>query len=314
MEQGMIAYRAGTVDAEAPREVLVSPWGEVVSTNGTFVMDEEAGRLVIEAFTRHATDLPVDYEHQTLGGEYASPSGQAPAAGWIRKLSLVVPGEIKPPGLYAEIEWTQPAREQIAARQYRYLSPVAMVRRCDRRMTTLHSVALTNKPAIVGMQAIVNRNQNVEEPVDGNEEDQRMTEAVERLRTQLAMEVGSDAECVLTAASERLAAMELESKRRDAESCVVAAMQSGKLTEAQREWALTLAMRDREAFDQWQSSAPVVVCVGRTSHQAGNTAERDRERLAAKARAEYRRHPELATLTSEDAYVAAALRDGGCAD
>ena len=121
----------------------------------------EAAAATIAAFSAHGTDLPVDYEHQTLGGAYSSPTGQAPAAGWIKALAIVTPEEASAggaesqPGLWADVQWTPEAAERLRGRQYRYLSPVALVRRSDRRIVGLHSVALTNKPAIVGMRPMV---------------------------------------------------------------------------------------------------------------------------------------------------------------
>ena len=88
-------------------KVLIVPWGEVESVNGRFTVDEESGRLAVEAFEAHGCDLPIDYEHQTLGGQYTSPNGQAPAAGWIQKLEVVV-GK----GITAEVKWTEPAMQQ----------------------------------------------------------------------------------------------------------------------------------------------------------------------------------------------------------
>jgi phage I-like protein len=152
--------------------VLIAPWGQVQSANGDFVLDAEAGRMVVEAFAGHGTDVPVDYEHQSLGGTYASPSGQAPAAGWIKGLHLVGPedGGIEP-GLYADVEWTESAQAKLSAREYRYISPVVIVRKRDRRVVALHSAALTNKPAIVGMRPIVNKAGN-EEMEEGMKEEE----------------------------------------------------------------------------------------------------------------------------------------------
>lgn len=56
----------------------------------------------------------------------------------------------------AKVEWTPKAQEYLKNREYRYLSPVVTVRRKDRKAIGLHSVALTNTPAIDGMFAIVN--------------------------------------------------------------------------------------------------------------------------------------------------------------
>ena len=41
-------------------------------------------------------------------------------------------------------------------KEYRYLSPVVLVRKRDQKATAIHSVALTNTPAIDGMFALVN--------------------------------------------------------------------------------------------------------------------------------------------------------------
>jgi len=134
-----------------PGRVLIVPWGNVQSVKGDFVVDSEAARLILEAFGQSRLDVPFDYEHQTLGGEYSSPTGQAPAAGWIKSLDAV-PGD----GIYGNVEWTRPAADAISLKQYRYLSPVVLVRKGDHKAVSLHSVALTNKPAIRGLAAIVN--------------------------------------------------------------------------------------------------------------------------------------------------------------
>ena len=44
----------------------------------------------------------------------------------------------------------------LESREYRYLSPVITVRKADNKATGLHSIALTNTPAIEHMEAIVN--------------------------------------------------------------------------------------------------------------------------------------------------------------
>lgn len=140
------------VPVEAPARVLVIPWGEVASKSRDMVVDEESARAVVEAFTAHGVDLPIDYEHQTLGGDYASPDGTAPAAAWIKSLQPE-PGV----GIWANVEWTQRGAELVRAKEYRYLSPVAIVRKRDGKVMALQSVALTNTPAIVGMSPVVNK-------------------------------------------------------------------------------------------------------------------------------------------------------------
>lgn len=158
-EQHRVTLVASAVGgAELPGEVLIAPWGAVASSNGDFVLDEESAALVLAAFEAHGTDIPLDYEHQSLGGAYASPTGQAPAAGWIKALRVASPRQCADgvAGLFARVQWTDAARERLIAREYRYLSPVVLVRQSDRRVVALHSVALTNKPAIIGARPIVN--------------------------------------------------------------------------------------------------------------------------------------------------------------
>ncbi|MCI8380160.1 MAG: hypothetical protein HFH72_16965, partial [Lachnospiraceae bacterium] len=63
---------------------------------------------------------------------------------------------LKSDGIFARVEWTKRAKDYLQNREYRYLSPVVMVRKKDRKASQIHSVALTNTPAINGMMPIVN--------------------------------------------------------------------------------------------------------------------------------------------------------------
>lgn len=101
---------------------------------------------VIAAFS--AAQPPViDYEHQTLRSEA---NGQpAPAAGWIHGLRW-----IEGRGLFAEAELTARARELIAGGEYRYFSPVLEYASKTGEVRRILMGALTNNPAIHGMQAI----------------------------------------------------------------------------------------------------------------------------------------------------------------
>lgn len=293
----MRTLHSATLSGEdIPRRVLVAPWGAVESSSGSFVVDEESARLAVAAFDEHGTDLPIDYEHQTLGGVYASPSGQAPAAGWIKRL-IAEPGV----GLVAEIEWTQQASERLAAKEYRYLLPVAIIRKNDRKLVALHSAALTNKPAIVGMTPIVNR--------EGGSLDDAELEPLDRLRRDLALPCETDADQVLLAASERLLNLQQAQQRQRIEERITEALRAGKLVEAQCDWAETLVAKEEELFDEWFRTAPVIVPMGRTlaPHSADPRERRSRTNVAA-ARAEFRTNRFLAGLTSEEAYVANATR------
>ncbi len=284
-----------------PARILLAPWGRVESSSGEFTIDEESAALTVQAFDDHATDLPIDYEHQTLGGEYASPSGQAPAAGWIKRL-VAEPGV----GLLADIEWTDQARKMLAAKEYRYLSPVAVVRKGDRKLVAIHSAALTNKPAIVGMQPIVHR-----DGVPPCDTDETNNESLCVLRGELELPVETSRDEILVAASRRLVELRRSTRARQVEERIVEAMRAGKLVAAQRPWAEALIARDEPLFDEWVATAPVVVRPGVTvGPHSTNAGERTRRAAAARARAEFRSNRTLAGLTSEEAYVADAVRNG----
>ncbi len=305
-----VALTGAALEGGAPDRVHLAPWGKVISSNGSFVLDEDSAADVLSAFEAHGTDLPIDYEHQSLGGSYASPSGQAPAAGWIRTLRLVTPeqaGAHKAAGLWAEVTWTDAGRAKLTAREYRYISPVVIVRKQDRRMVALHSAALTNKPAIVGMTPLVNH----AEPVgDGAMEG----EVLCALRERLDLPEDASRGTVLVAARERMEQLLEDRALREAEQRIDEVMRVGKLMPRQRKWALDLAMRDADAFDRWAEAAPVILPPGRMAAPDGTcTGARNREAVAASARSRYRSEPALAALTDEEAWVRLALRDAGLA-
>lgn len=140
-----LTLKGGEVDVGgAPEIISVLPLGHVVSQKGEFDVDEESLELMKAQIAQRGVDLVVDYEHQTLTGD------RAPAAGWVKEIFLDG-GHVK-----ARVEWTLPAKQYLENREYRYLSPVITVRKADNKATGLHSLALTNTPAIEGMTPIVN--------------------------------------------------------------------------------------------------------------------------------------------------------------
>ena len=140
-----LTLKGGEVDVGgAPEVISVLPFGHVVSQKGEFDVDEESLAAMKAQIAERGVDLVVDYEHQTLTGD------RAPAAGWVKEL-FAEDGHIK-----ARVEWTIPAKQYLENKEYRYLSPVITVRKSDNKATGLHSLALTNTPAIAGMTPIVN--------------------------------------------------------------------------------------------------------------------------------------------------------------
>lgn len=127
-----------------PDEIRILPLGRVHSQKGDFTVDEESFELIRKQFKDRKLDLVIDYEHQTLSDV------QAPAGGWIKD---IIKGA---DAIIAKVEWTARATDYLKNKEYRYLSPVVMVRKRDQKATAIHSVALTNTPAIDGMFAVVN--------------------------------------------------------------------------------------------------------------------------------------------------------------
>jgi phage I-like protein len=140
---------------DPPSRILLSPWGEVKSKAGDFIVDREGVESIRKSMAAHGVMIPIDANHQTLGGDFASPDGTAVARGWIKSVEGVE-GE----GIYANVEWTAEGAEFVSTKKYRYLSPVF---RGDarRRAVELHSVGLTNTPAIADMKPIVNSDPGV---------------------------------------------------------------------------------------------------------------------------------------------------------
>lgn len=135
------------IDGQVPDEIQVIPYGVAVKTaKGEFTCDEESAVEVIAAFEAQKNNMVIDYEHQTLAGT------QAPAAGWITK--LINKGK---DGIWAAVEWTDRARQYLANKEYKYVSPVFLKRIADNKVVRLINVALTNQPNIDGMVPLVNK-------------------------------------------------------------------------------------------------------------------------------------------------------------
>jgi phage I-like protein len=266
-------------DGAVPEWVLVLPLGRVESSKGTFVVDAAGCRAITAQVAALGRDLVVDYEHQTLGG------GEAPAAGWIKEFAL------RDDGLWARVEWTERGAGRIAAREYRYLSPTISVDKKTRRVVGLHSVALTNDPAIKNMRPIANRRAAEEE--DGMDELRKALglaegateqDVVDSVKSLVALSASAREALALPAeagaAELRGAVLALKNPagyvpraefvalkerldRGEAAALVERALAEGKITPATKAWAESYALKDRAGFDAFVTAAPVVVPLGR---------------------------------------------------
>lgn len=94
-------------------------------------------------------DIPVDYDHQL---EFSAANGQpAPAAGWITELAA------REDGIWGRVEWTEKGKAHVAAREYRYVSPVYYYEENTGEILAIESVALTNVPNLTGLKALASR-------------------------------------------------------------------------------------------------------------------------------------------------------------
>ena len=134
----VIVAEIGTVDGHLPEWFLFfqEGWNEIEG-EGKALVDRQAYEKVAGYFVRRGNDIVIDYEHETLEG------GKAPAAGWIKEFRYT-----DGIGIEARAEWNDEAKGYIEKREYRYFSPVFLVRNSDKRVITVHSVALTNAPKI----------------------------------------------------------------------------------------------------------------------------------------------------------------------
>ncbi|WP_102798729.1 phage protease [Bowmanella denitrificans] len=112
------------------------------------INDELGPRLAALLNSRAAQgqELLFDYEHQTL---LTKVNGQdAPASGWGKQFEWR-PGQ----GLFAQLKYTPRAKQNVADEEYRFFSPVVIYDTSSGDVVDLHSVAITNDPAVLGMQA-----------------------------------------------------------------------------------------------------------------------------------------------------------------
>ncbi len=222
---------------DVPEEVQLLPAGEVRPKGKMqFLMDEEGMQLMLAAFNKSDTDLVIDYEHQSLSGS------EAPAAGWIK--GLIDKGA---EGLWAKVQWTDRAKEYLRKREYRYISPVVLVRKKDGRAVELLGAALTNLPAIDGMAPVVNSTQKDYRSLYmealkflGLPEDAE-AEAV-RLRAEALVRPSG-----FVPEAEHLALRETLRKY-ETEELVRQALSKGRITPALLPWARSYAFADPEGF------------------------------------------------------------------
>jgi phage I-like protein len=264
---------------DAPDSILLMPYGKSRYTrngeHGEIEITPADAASMVEAFNAGSRDVVVDYEHQTLKNEIA------PAAGWIEGV------EATPDGVRAKIRgWTDKAKQMIADWEYRYYSPVVETLKGGGKR--LHSVALTNHPALHGIPALVASDDDNNDPeTQNNNKEVAAMEKFQKLAHALGIQLAADIDeagaiDALAAGAEALAAAKSQSESKveamsdydtakaelealkaanaklAAESAVKQAFSDRKLTEDMRGWAVSLAEKDLQAFADWCKVAPAL--------------------------------------------------------
>ena len=152
--------------APVPDWVELLPAGEFSGRDGRGPYVADAAQI-LAAFAQGGIPLPIDYEHQSILTET---NGQpAPAAGWLTDLA------VRDGALWGCVEWTERASAHIAAREYRFLSPVFCYEQRTGSVVSISGAGLTNTPNLY-LTALNRR--DAYSPL----EETRMDEMLERLR------------------------------------------------------------------------------------------------------------------------------------
>lgn len=276
------AVPVGAGDSIATRiQLLKIGRNELRDGRGAFVLvDQDHARRVVEATRRHAggAAIPIDYDHQSVFAARDGVGGQAPAAGWIDPAGLEVTAE----GIFAEVEWTPLGAERLAAREYRYISPVVLRDEASHQVIRLVNAGLTNSPAIPKLMAVASTQETMmdmtaisaalglpetatvedivaaiaamkEAMVPAATADEMVTAAVAPLASQLEIAAASIKD--LTGRLETFQAAERE-------ALVAAACEAGKVSPAQKGFWLERAKADFAGTRAFLDAAPVILPPG----------------------------------------------------
>lgn len=186
-------------------------------------LDAALAQVLVAAASARTTPYAIDYDHQTL---LAKVNGQpAPAAGWFQRLEWR-----EGFGLFAiDVQWTAAAQAMIDAKEYRFISPVIAYAE-DGAVTGLLMAAITNTPAILGMDEVMiaaaslQYTQYTTSLTQSLPQETPMDELLEQLRWMLNLPVGSTAEDVLAQLTKLADAIKAGQTTEAAASCDLVAL------------------------------------------------------------------------------------------
>jgi phage I-like protein len=267
-------------DGSLPEWVELSPAGESVAGRDGRKWINPTPETVVAVFHEDDADLPIDWEHAT---EKKAPKGEpAPAAGWIKAM------ELRDGAIWGRIEWTDKGEDDVVNKRYRYLSPVFVFTRHDRRILRLTSAGLTNQPNL-HLTALNREETQTEEKemdllkaicqalglADGTTDEQALAK-VSALKGDLATAQNradtpdlakfvprSDYDAALDRASnaeQRLADHEAQALDAEIETAINQALEAGTITPASKEYHKAQCRTEGglERFKAYVESAPAL--------------------------------------------------------
>lgn len=156
--------------------------------SGKWLMDDSAFAAMVANTPHQASDLVVDYEHQTLNKE--KNGAPAPAAGWFSIKDVAYrPGK----GLFIKPRFTDKALTYLTGGEYKYFSLVFGYDKTTGRPQYIHSAALTNRPGVDGMLPLAELsaqlNAQVPNQPNPSAEDNTVEELLKKLLAKLGITV-----------------------------------------------------------------------------------------------------------------------------
>lgn len=271
------ALSATAVAGEPVREFLLIPFGDVAVerpvAGESFTFTRGHAESVVAWFERMGRKLAIDYEHQTFDRFNTRSDGLRPAAGWIGKL------EVRGDGLWAsDVAWTPRAAELLRSGEYRYFSPVIFWTDEDQSdVAALGPVALTNDPAMHGVQALAARRRGsvampeVEPDPSGDEALAGRSPEANAVRTNAGRDADDDPDVAgpaawrrqLASAHAEIALLTRKLALQEADAFVERGMRLGKIVDSTSlDWRDDYLNEPRKAEERL-SRAPVLLAPGR---------------------------------------------------
>lgn len=138
-------------EGEPPTEFRLFKYGVNQTSKGELLFDEEAAKLVMEDYARRgALDLPIDYGHDMLKPN--GPTERHEAAAWFKPI-VRRDDNGNPEAWVTSASWVPDGADKVRNRKYRYFSPA--VNTDGKRITRIINVALTNLPAMYGINPLM---------------------------------------------------------------------------------------------------------------------------------------------------------------